>query len=73
MRTLQQQVELDTANMSCWGHLKEAAICLFSFNISEAFIEVVWAVSRALHIGDYGKTGYFTRLIKLDRLNHYDE
>jgi hypothetical protein len=64
--------ELEVANMSGWQHMKEAGICLYSFKFPEAFIEVVWALSRLCKIGDYGKDGYFTKLIEREKWNNYE-
>jgi hypothetical protein len=67
-----RQVELETAHMNGWQHMKEAGICIFNFKFSEAFMEIVWAISRMFRIGDYGKNGYFTKLIEREKWNNYE-
>ena len=54
-------LEEEIAKMSAWDHFVMFCICFFYFQFIDAYLEIVWCISRIFKIGDYAEGGYFDR------------
>jgi hypothetical protein len=52
--------ETSMAKRTVVGHLLDSAKAVFYLDFKCAFVELMWAIQRALRVGDYGSNGYFS-------------
>ena len=61
VKELFNEFETDIARLSAFGHFLVFASCFFNFKFVDAYIEIVWCISRIFKIGDYAEGGYFDK------------